>query len=133
MQTIEVRYVGPTSTCGSRVVATASSTPGRVVLGFHSGSGTSETSIYDEAAALLMKKLGWKGRLARGSTRRGDYVYVFVPESDRELIRVDDPRRGRGRRPSRSRARPHRRRRARRPDPTDLVLAHRRPRGWRAP
>lgn len=71
MQTIETRYHGGTNFKGSRV--SASCEAGRVTLPWDHGLDIEEN--HKAAAHALISKLGWYGRFAIGSTRRG---YAFV-------------------------------------------------------
>jgi hypothetical protein len=99
-QAITTKYVGPTNHRGTRVIATSEGGH-RLVHSWKYELGTYEN--HKAAAQALAHKLGWKGTLHGGSTRKG-YAFVF-DESGR------DARRARGR--SRL-SRVHSRRRAKR-------------------
>lgn len=78
-QAIQVKYLGPTDTLGSRWKATAAA--GSVTVGYdHALSGEKNA----EAAMLaLVKKLGWNESPATwqgGVLPSGYYVFVRLPE-----------------------------------------------------
>ena len=79
MQAIETRYLGPTNTRGSRIVATTHSAvsryPVRLTVPFDHTLSTE--AGHRKAAEALKAKLGWKGRMVGGGTRTG-YCFVFV-------------------------------------------------------
>jgi hypothetical protein len=74
VQAISTKYLGPTNARGSRIKATTA-------------SGLTKTIPFDyeldeagnakKAAKALMKKLGWEGKIACGSTKTG-HCCVFV-------------------------------------------------------
>ena len=76
MQAIEVKYLAPTNTRGSRLKATAAA--GSITVAFDYGSDCPEL----DAAWSLMNKLGWNkehyGTLAGGVIPNGNYVFVMV-------------------------------------------------------
>jgi hypothetical protein len=74
MKAIETRYVGPTNTKGSRIIA-SDSDGNRVSISYpHELSGE---ACHRAAADRLCEKMGWTGRRAGGATKRG-YVFVFL-------------------------------------------------------
>lgn len=74
MKTIETRYIGPTNTKGSRIVATDCGDH-RVYTGVD--NSLSVDRAHDEAARKLCRKLGWKETVwIKGSTKAG-HVYVM--------------------------------------------------------
>jgi len=77
---IEVRFIGPTSNRGARLVATANKF--RATIPYPYGANQVAEAHW-EAALVLAKKLGWGGRYAAGSTAKG---YVFVPCDDPDCI-----------------------------------------------
>jgi hypothetical protein len=74
MQTIETRYVGQSSTRGSKILATASGNKTRVSVSYDSGS--SDDHAHALAVKALCDKLGWEGKFVAGHTKRG-MVWVF--------------------------------------------------------
>ena len=76
MQTISTKYLGPTNTRGSRVVAIASGN--RAFRTWVSaGMSRSDNEPHEEAARKLAGKLEWKGEMIGGHTKDG-MVWVFV-------------------------------------------------------
>ena len=77
MQAIETRYVGPTDTKGSRIIATTGS--GHHKLAIPYPYELSGEACHAAAAEALATKLGWlNGRkLVCGETRKG-YCFVLV-------------------------------------------------------
>lgn len=73
-QAIETRYHGPTNTRGGRIKATHEG--GRASVTVHYDHGLDAAENHAVAARALMRKLGWKGKMIAGSTRKG-YVFVF--------------------------------------------------------
>ena len=69
---IETRYIGPTNTRDSR--CKASDGDNSITLSWDSDLGSLE--MHHKAALALCAKLGWKGKLVAGGTKRG-YVFVF--------------------------------------------------------
>lgn len=77
MQAIEVCYLGPTNTKGSRFVVECDG--GRLVIPQDYSLNPMENAT--AAAVALIKKLGWDGQrglLARGQLKRGSWVFVFT-------------------------------------------------------
>lgn len=77
MQTISVKYIGPTNTKPSRLIATSAG-GAKFTASFDSlsdGNG-GEIKPYWNAAKALAKKLNWSGSMIGGSTKEG-YVFVF--------------------------------------------------------
>ncbi len=73
---IETRYLGPTNHRGSRILATDMD-HNRIY--FSECGGYDDMSIeerHQAAAYALCKKMGWKGVLKGGGTKKG-YVWVF--------------------------------------------------------
>lgn len=73
---ITTKYLGPTNTRGSRVVADDGD-GNRLTLPWQ--SAWSEWENHEFAARALCDRLGWSGTLAGGWTKRG-MVFVFVPD-----------------------------------------------------
>lgn len=99
MQSIVTTYHGPTNTRGSRIYARATGGAGSISIPYP--HELSSEAAHDKAAVALCKKLGWKGRLARGSAPGGKgnmYVFLYGDE-----LTVTDPRRRRRFRPSQAR------------------------------
>lgn len=76
MQTITVKYLGPTNTKGTRIKA---SCEGGSVTVSRDYSAEVEQD-YMRAAKALKDKMGWSGDMVGGHTRDG-MVFVFVTES----------------------------------------------------
>lgn len=78
MRAITTKYVGPTNTRGSRIVA--SSERSRVSIPY--GHERNSEAEHRAAALALCNKLKWGGceRLTGGGTKDG-YAFVFVPSS----------------------------------------------------
>lgn len=75
MKAIETRYLGPTNTRGSRIIATDGD-GNRITIPYpHQLSGE---ACHRAAAEALCAKMRWTGRLIGGATLRG-YVFVFEP------------------------------------------------------
>ncbi len=80
MKAIETRYVGPTNTRGSRIIA-SDGDGNRVTIGYpHELSGM---AVHQSAAIALAHKMNWTGRLIGGSTNHG---YVFVWDSSEGYV-----------------------------------------------
>ena len=97
MQTIETKFFGPGNVRGSRIKATSTSGESVTVSYDHA---LSSDENHHRAAIALARKLGWTGRMVYGGAQRGrGNVYVFMPKSARETIRLSrgDMRRTRGR------------------------------------
>ena len=71
-QAIETRYVGPTNSRDSRIIASA---PGGSKLTHHWDYALSVTANHYAAADALRAKLDWPAIVAGGSTARG---FAFV-------------------------------------------------------
>lgn len=78
MVAIETRYLGPTDTKGSRIVATDAN-GGRVVVGYSDALHVDDA--HNCAALALLKKRGWGGLWVRGGSKHGS-VYVCVQWGD---------------------------------------------------
>ena len=74
MKAITTKYLGPTDTKGSRIVA--SDEDGNRIILSRKGNGSIEEN-HRWAAEALCKKMSWEGRLVCGSIKNG-YVFVFV-------------------------------------------------------
>lgn len=73
MIAIETRYVSPTNTRGSRIIARADTN--RVSIPYpHELSGQ---AVHEKAAYALCAKMNWTGKLAGGGIKNG-YVFVFT-------------------------------------------------------
>lgn len=85
MQAIITKYVGPTSTRGSRIKAISESGESITVPYGYAGSPYDE---HKRAAEALIAKLGWSkyGRIVGGSVRHG-YAWVFVSGEARDPAR----------------------------------------------
>lgn len=80
MQTITVKYLGPTNTKPSRLKATASNGMS-VTVQYQDPDETNEWQGYNRAARTLRDKLGWTGAMVSGSLGCGsDRVYIFEDE-----------------------------------------------------
>lgn len=79
MKAITTKYVGPTNTRGSRVVA-SDSDGNRASVPYDSSGGREDS--YHQAAKALCNKMGWSGcdRMVSGGTKEGR-VFVFLPSS----------------------------------------------------
>ena len=80
-QAIETRYIGPTNTRPSRIVATADA--GRVVVSWEHGLGIVEN--HRVAAVALAKRFGWLddgSALVGGSLRGSSMAWVMVAPRD---------------------------------------------------
>lgn len=73
MQAIKTKYVGPTNTRGSRIIASCDG--GKITHNYAHNIDVEQNHI--DAALALCKKLGWDGELATGYLDNG-YVHVFV-------------------------------------------------------
>lgn len=82
MKAITTKYLGPTNTHGARIAATDGD-GNRVVVSYD--YAMTRDTRHDEAARALCAKLGWTGRLMRGSVK-GGCVYVWA--SDRDTLEV---------------------------------------------
>lgn len=69
---IETRYIGATDYRGSRCKAEA----GRHSITISWESDLDSFAMHHKAALALSEKLGWKGTMVAGGTKRG-YVFVF--------------------------------------------------------
>lgn len=97
MKAITTRYVGPTNSRGSRIVASAEGVRAVSVPFAYEGD---VYQAHEKAALALCKKYGWGGRLVGGGTKKG-YVWVFA-DSGRDARRGS---RSSTRRASRARSR----------------------------
>lgn len=79
MNAILTRYLGPTDHHGSRIVATADATRGRLVMPYRSELGTPDN--HRAAAEMLLARLGWNDDpaeiLVSGYLPGGDYCHVL--------------------------------------------------------
>ena len=75
MQTITTKYVGPTNSRGSRVIARTTSGVRRVMAWDYARS---QDSNHREAAHLLAEQLGWAGEWIAGTLNENGNVYVCV-------------------------------------------------------
>jgi len=73
MIAIETRFLGPTDTKGSRIVAETCNEHRLVIPSDHS---LSREGQHRKAAQMLADRQGWKGRLICAGTKRG-FVFVF--------------------------------------------------------
>ena len=74
MIAIQTKYIGPTDTKPSRIVATTANGQ-RVTVSYDNAS----RNPHRDAALALCKKVGWTGTLAEGGTKEGS-VFVFVDD-----------------------------------------------------
>ena len=74
MKAIRTKYLGPTNTKGSRIVATDED-GNRVIIS--SGGADSVENNHRRAAEALCAKMNWTGKMVSGSLKNG-YVFVFV-------------------------------------------------------
>ena len=77
MKAILTKYMGPTESRGSRVVAYT--TDQRVSIPYD--SSLDDYEVYEKAAHALMRKMGWSGRIVGGSYKN-NWIFVFVPSGD---------------------------------------------------
>ena len=73
MKAIQTKYVGPTYTRGSRIIATDCD-GNKVTISY---SHELRDEIHRKAAEALCAKMGWTGKLVSGSIKNG-MVFVFV-------------------------------------------------------
>lgn len=79
MIAIETRYVGPTNTKPSRIVATTANGQ-RMMMSMSAaedGTDGSAESAHRAVAQALADKMQWPGQLICGGTKTG-YVFVFL-------------------------------------------------------
>ena len=74
MKAIETRYLGPTNTKGARIVAHDMDN-NRIVVDYT--ATLTLIKSYRAAAEALRDKMGWRGELVGGATKRG-YTFVFA-------------------------------------------------------
>lgn len=74
MKAIETKYLSATDHKGSRIKAYDCDRNSITIPYPHELSGE---AVHQKAAEALRDKMGWKGQLVGGSTRKG-YVFVFV-------------------------------------------------------
>jgi hypothetical protein len=74
MKSIETRYIGPSNTRGSRIMATDC---GDHRIYVSADSALSNEYLHWDAAQTLARKLGWTGDMVAGGTKQG-YVFVFA-------------------------------------------------------
>lgn len=77
MQTITVKYLGPTNTKPSRLKATASN-GAYAIVPYNLPEETSDYAGYNRAAKLLRDRMGWIGKMIGGQLQGSEVVYVFV-------------------------------------------------------
>lgn len=79
MKAIVTRYVGPTNTKGSRIIA-SDEDGNKITISYpYELSGE---AVHRKAAEALREKMGWTGELVSGSLKNG-YVFVFVDKGDK--------------------------------------------------
>lgn len=76
MQTISTKYVGPSNTKGSRIIATSASGH-RLTISYD--SSLSSEDAHAKAAKALRDKLNWTKEMIGGHTKDG-MVWVFPAE-----------------------------------------------------
>jgi hypothetical protein len=77
---IRTRYVGPTNTKGSRIIADAGDAASRVILEYDYGLNTVDN--HATAAEAVRDKMGWRGGFFTdlvGGEIDNTYVWVFLP------------------------------------------------------
>ncbi len=75
MKAIQTRYLGPTNTRGSRIVAWVEGGH-RVIIPYpHELSGE---EVHKAAALALCQMLGWTHELVGGGLPNGDYAFCLV-------------------------------------------------------
>ncbi len=74
MKAIETRFLGPTNTRGSRIVASDSDS-NRIEIGY--SHELNSEGCHRQAAEALCQKMGWAGSLVGGSTKRG-MCWIFL-------------------------------------------------------
>jgi hypothetical protein len=77
MQTIITKYVGPTNTKGSRIIATTAC--GRQRLTIPYDSSLSFEDAHAKAVQAMLDKMEWSGEMIGGHTKDG-MVWVFPAE-----------------------------------------------------
>lgn len=78
-QAIQVKYLGPTDTLGSRMKATARA--GAVTIGYNPALNSEQNA--ETAMLVLVSKLGWDKYQATwqaGRLPNEDYIFVRLPE-----------------------------------------------------
>jgi hypothetical protein len=88
-QAIETRYVGPTNTRGSRVIATNAAKSVRHI--HHWDYALSVTANHYAAAEALRAKLDWPAIVAGGSTARGFAFVTSTLDMSRHMHEVFNP------------------------------------------
>lgn len=74
MKAIQTKYVGPTNTKGSRIIATDND-GNKVTISYpYELSGE---DVHRKAAQALCDKMNWKGEMIAGWVKNG-YVFVFT-------------------------------------------------------
>lgn len=81
MQTITVKYLGPTATKPSRLKATASNGAWAIVPR-ELPEETKTHQGWNRAARVLRDRLGWTGDMIAGATETGTMVYVFTDPTE---------------------------------------------------
>lgn len=87
MKAILTKYLGPTNTLPSRVVA-SDGDRNTVTIPFRLIPFDDEELIHHYVADALCQKMNWQGNLVGGRTRRG-YAFVFLPQSKSDLATKD--------------------------------------------
>lgn len=75
MQTIQTKFVGPTNSRGSRVIATAAN---GTRVSISASMFTSDEEAHQAAVRALCERMRWHGELIGGHLAKGGLVWVFV-------------------------------------------------------
>jgi hypothetical protein len=80
MQAIETKYLGPTNTKGSRIIATC--TAGKITVDWNNSLNSGDN--HKEAIRALLRKLGWDTdnfpTMYMGTLANGNCVAVFATD-----------------------------------------------------
>ena len=91
MKAIITKYVGPSNTRGSRVIA-SDEDGNKVTVGYDSALNSEQNHI--NAAVLLAKKMKWRGKMAFGHLKN-NMVFVFIDDrTTMEGAGAEDEERG---------------------------------------
>lgn len=73
MKAIQTKFIGPTNTLGSRIIARCDG--GKVTMSYD--HALNSTQNHSAAAETLMRKMGWSGRVEAGTLPDGTMAHVF--------------------------------------------------------
>lgn len=85
MKAIRTRYIGPSNTKPSRIVAESGERGQRIMASYASveDTGGRHDAAHGRMARRLCDKMGWKGELIGGGFPDGSMVWVFADSQDR--------------------------------------------------